>query len=250
MGKEPSAGVRVSGFDNDYYQPQKAVVVAPSRSGGTWLCHCLDSHYQIGCERDEPLSPRRSFAKLNAYHGEIMNALWDRGGYRVTMFKVTYRQLGDTGPEILQHNKVKVVHLYRRNGLRVLVSSLVNTAAVNGEIDYPLHSFEATEAQRVTVNAGALVTEIERYLDNIELVTRQLAGLLVKELHYEQLIGRDGGMRLDRQYELCKFFDIIPMPMRSDMVRLNPEPLNELIANYGDVEAVLKPTKYRWMLDG
>ena len=71
---------------SDYYQPTPFAIVAASRSGGTFLTHCLDSHPQVSCERDSPLDEAGPWLTwLDVSERAILRALWGRGGYRAAV---------------------------------------------------------------------------------------------------------------------------------------------------------------------
>jgi LPS sulfotransferase NodH len=237
---------------SDYFEaPQPAIIIAQSRSGSTFLSHCLDSHYDIGCERDGPFGPHRYWQKLGASHRELARALWCRGGYRVSMFKVTARQVknGFITPEMLKEVRPKVINLHRENILKALVSATLSTAAYHGEIDHPLQTYETVPQREVALDCTMLVDEIEAYRAKLDKMRQLLAGLglEVLDLSYEQLTGGKEVEQLpiDITRTICEFLGVAVMPLYARLKKLNPAPI---ITNRDEIEATLKDTPYRWML--
>lgn len=229
-----------------YFNPMPAALVATNRSGSTLLLHCLDSHPQIGCERNEPLSPREPWARLKVKRHDLMRVLWRRGGYRVSMFKLTYRQLRWVGTEILQENEVRLIHLHRRNALRVIVSSVINTAVVRGEMEHPPHSFEPVrQVATVRLEPEEFVASCHSYLDKVRAMRRRLKGLGLPVLYltYSDLVGQEG--REVRQLPvrtvcwICDHLRVDRYPMYSQTRRINPRPLAEIVENWQEVRAAV-----------
>jgi hypothetical protein len=231
----------------DYFNPRPAVLVAASRSGSTFLLHCLDSHPQIGCERVEPLCPKRVWRTMGMDRHDLMRVFWQRPGYRVSMFKLSYRQFRWAKPPIFKEYKPLILHLYRGNVLRVVVSSIINTAAVAGELAYPIHSFEeATKPTRLKLDPADFLARCRKYTGNVEKMIAELSALELPVLHltYEDLIGYAGGLMttLDRMatFRICDFLQVRVTQMISETKRVNPWPLAEIVKNWGEVEAAIR----------
>lgn len=229
-----------------YFNPLPAALVSTNRSGSTLLLHCLDSHPQIGCERNEPLSPREPWARLKVKRHDLMRVLWRRGGYRVSMFKLTYRQLRWVGTEILQENEVRLLHLHRRNALRVIVSSIINTAVVRGEMEHPPHSFEPVLAvATVHLEPEAFVTSCHNYLDKVRAMRRLLKGLGLPVLYlkYADLVGEEGRevsqLPAETAARICQHLGVDQAPLFSQTRRINPRPLAEIVENWEEVRGAV-----------
>jgi hypothetical protein len=228
--------------------PQPAILIAQSRSGSVFLSHCLDSHYQIGCDRGEPFNHRFPWQRLGVPHRDLAAALWRRQGYRVTMFKVSYRQFknGFITPELLQEFRPKIIHLYRLNVLRAIISSALSTLTVDGKINHPLHTYEPVVQQEVELDCSTLLEEIEDYLAKVNRIRNVLAEFDVLELNYEQITkGSTGRLSKSITNNICKFLGVDKGVMGAELVRLNPNPT---ITNQVEVKDTLAETPYRWML--
>jgi hypothetical protein len=228
--------------------PQPAILIAPSRSGSVFLSHCLDSHYQIGCDRGEPFNHRFPWQRLGVPHRDLAAALWRRQGYRVTMFKVSYRQLknGFVTLDLLQEFQPKIIHLYRLNVLAAIISAHLTTLSVAGKIDHPMHTYEPVVQQEVELDCSTLPNDIETYLAKVNRIRNALAEFDVLELNYEQITkGSTGRLSKPIANNICKFLGVGKGSMSAELVRLNPNPT---ITNQAEVEATLAETPYRWML--
>jgi hypothetical protein len=232
-----------------YFDPaQPAILIAPSRSGSVFLSHCLDSHYQIGCERGEPFNPRFPWQKLGVPHRDLALALWRRRGYRVTMFKVSYRQFrnGFVTLDLLLEFRPKVIHLHRMNVLEAIISAQLTTLSVAGKTDHPMHTYEPVAQRELELNCSTLIDQIKAYRGKVELMRMVLAEFDVLELEYET-ITKGSTAQLPRSVAgmTCDFLDVDRRPMGAELARLNPNPI---ITNRAEVEETLAGTPYGWML--
>ncbi len=223
--------------------PDKAMVVAHVRSGGTFLCHALDSHPQIGCERGEPLHTHEQFMRATDCDVvKVMTVLHFRPGYHVTAFKATVKQFAYVPDEYLAKNDVAMIFLHRENMLRVHVSSeMIGT--VN-----PAHSFENDgHSRQVVIDTNNLPEIWRQYIQNIDAARQRCKkARRYLELTYEQIThGQENGYL--NQYVsdlLCDFLAVERRRLYSETKKRTPQPLKELIANYDQVEAVLYETEY------
>jgi len=247
---------------NSYYSPRPAILIATSRSGSTFLLHCLDSHPQIGCERSEPLDHITGpWRHLGVEPIELMKALWNRPGYRVAMFKLSYKQSTKfIKLNVLQEMNVPIIHLHRRNPLRTLVSSVINTAAVAGELNHPTHSFEEVKPITVRLDPQTVIPECRKHFGKVRMMRKYLSkfGLPLLKLAYEDLPAHkdiDGNLTTflaaDIQIEICDFLEVkSSYPMFSLTRRINPKALPDIIENWEEVKAVLESSEFEMFLSG
>ena len=224
----------------DYYQPRPAVVVATNRSGSTFLLNCLDSHPQIGCERGEPLDPRGVWQEMlpEVNRERLMRLLWRRPGYRVAMFKLSYKHVRWVGTEILQRERPRIIHLHRSNVLRMGVSAVINTAAMRGELQHATHTFEAVPPVKVRVEVDRFIKGCRTYLNKVRGMRKQLKrlGLPLLILTYEELVGYEGNETDEiisgTADTICQFLEVDSLPLISYTRRVNPQPLYEIVENW------------------
>ena len=234
-------------MDNqNYYKPKPAVLISTSRSGSTFLLNALDSHYQIGCERSEPLNHKTGpWRDVEIDRHQLMNALWSRPGYRVSMFKLSYRQAGWVGLKTIKKRRALIIHLHRENVVRVIASSMINTMAVAGKLNHPTHSFTTPKPVKVAVDVAKFMNECRKYQGKVAGMVRDLDALdmPVKYLTYEDLIGYEGNeveeVQTKTANSICDFLEVNRFPLFSETKRINPQPLGEIVENWRELRAAL-----------
>lgn len=248
------AGRRKKG--DGYFSPQPALLIATNRSGSTFLLHCLDSHPLIGCERSEPLAPEAVWAALGVGRQELMLAMWSRPGYRVAMFKLSYRQLSWVGHDLIQDIQPKLLHLHRANPLRVIVSSIINTEVAAGRLDHPIHTWSPVSPVTLTLFPDDFIARCRRYLGKVTQMCHDLdaLGLPVLYLTYEDLVGVEGAearqLPPPTAQRICQFLEVDYHPLTAYTRRVNRAPLAEIVENWGQVAAAVGETELAKFLEG
>lgn len=168
-----------------------------------------------------------------------------------------------------EHGFSRHLLLHRRNGLRRIVSHLL--AQVTGAYVLPAHQSckpdvgslaEQGLAKQVHVDCQLIREGFEahsllEWLDIYDQAYHQIQDALgdwdtvvsgsgVCSLSYED----DVEASPFRAYEkICAFLDVPAESPVLKLRRINPEPLPVLIRNYREVEVLLQPTRFSWMLD-
>lgn len=227
-------------------KPTPAILIAHSRSGSHFLASCLDSHNQICCERGGPFNPRNAWLNTGITPYALASALWQREGCRVSMFRITQRQFknGYVTLDTMREFKPRVLYLYRENILKSIISAQLSTAAVKGDIEHPLHTYEPVEQRRVTLDCNGLIAKIDDYVARTEKTKELLGEFPLLNLTYEQ-IAEDGKMPVGVAHKICDFLGVRHAAMYSELVKLNTAPV---ITNLSKVESTLAGTEYEWML--
>lgn len=240
----------------DYYHPRKAIIIAGSRVGSMMLCNALDSHPQISCERAEPLNPTTSiYLREGLTIEQTIRIVLSRPGFQWDMCKVSYRQLAKmVSLETLKGWGVeKIIHLWRENVLRVVVSAALNTSAWKGERDHPTHAWATPEISRIELDPANVLSEARRYILNVRAMQAQLAvcGLPVLELMYERIVPSPHDIgQLDIGIRgLREFLEIEYAPFLTLTKPINPYPLSEIVTNWPVVKAALVGTEFERFCD-
>ena len=243
------------------------VVLSTQRSGSTWVVDMLTSNPRVvayselfmhggegkpkwGQEQDLPYwqtysRDKRRLAKpywLWHYLGE---AYRERPGIDAVGFKLMYSQLTRISRPLMPAlwlKRVRIIHLIRRNALDVVLSKEAG-AARQGR----LHAREGEQVERVRVRL-----ETDELMRRMTLHEREVAGARVRfkrvglpyrEVVYEDLAADESGFA-----ELFEFLEVEPAPVSSSLQKLNPSAHEELIENYGEVQAALADTEYDELL--
>jgi hypothetical protein len=57
------------------------------------------------------------------------------------------------------------------------------------------------------------------------------------------------GLRADVARDVCRFLGISEQPMQSKLVKMNPERLQDMVANYDELASAIAKTEFAAMLD-
>ena len=228
---------------------RKYLIVFTQRSGSTFLAHCLDSHVNIGCDRGEPVNPLHPLSRLFPYATptEKVMAILNRQGYQVNIARVNYRHIKNVEPSYIR-SLDGVIHLTRENVLRNIVSAYISTMGrkVN-------HAYHEQPAQKFNFQAETVKIECERYVDNVAKMIEYLVALNSNILHltYEQITGNKETVLLESEAtdKIVKFLGVMRMALCTDLMRTNPQPLKEIIRNYGEICQILKDTPFEKYLE-
>lgn len=223
----------------------RAILLATNRSGSTFLNHALDSHPDIGWERGEPLTETRA---SHDPAGQV-DALLSRAGYQVTGCKVSYRYLRDVlgFPALFDLGITRIIHLYRADAVRTTLSATINTMARDGAIDRPYHTTEALPAARITVDPDHFVSECLRYIGNVRSMKQALMEIAIPqcEITYADIVGGEDQsasvVTLAASTRLCDFLGVERDILTARLRRVNPQPIEDIVQNWGALRDVLKP---------
>lgn len=241
----------------EYYSPMPATLISTNRSGSTFLLNCLDSHPQIGCERAEPLNPHGVWQKTltGVPRQALMRVLWRRPGYRVSMFKMSYKQMRWLGTDLFEEEGVTLIHLNRENVLRMGVSAVINTAAVRGQLVHPTHTFAPGAAARIKIEVRTFIEKSLLHIEKVRVMKQRLRalGLPLLFLTYEDLVGLEGqeveALMPQTGEAICRHLGVEAMPLVSYTRRVNPQPLSEIVENWAELAAALGGTALERFLE-
>lgn len=253
----------------------KFLIITQPRSGAAWFMSCLNSHPQIYCPRlptlfttynlspikwfhphflsvDKPISPyykyRSSSLKRQIAHRFNRNKLIydflsdlyaEHHNVRAVGFKVNYSQIKKYRVTIswVKQNDIKIIHLVRNNPLKKLVShKIAHTRNL-------LHSTQPVEPIKVRIDPKILKKHLrkrQRSFDKQKLFIETL-DVPFLEVSYESLVAdHDTETR-----KVLKFLGIDKfMPLTSELVKVNPDSLEDIIENYSEVKQTLINTEF------
>lgn len=230
---------------------KNALIVAHQRSGGTLLCHFLSNHPQIFCPRDEPLNERSLYkTTFKAPGTKIAEAIWKTPGYPLTMFKVTYQQF----VRDLLSSKVRVIHLYRQNVLRTIVSRLITREYRAGTFpNHRSHTVGLMEPVKLKVDVGYVIDACNKLQVSQERMKEALKDVQFFELTYEGMTGYHVEVnRLSPALtcRLCEFLRVKRAPLACELRRVNRYPLSQVIDNWEKLKGRMAGTVFVQYLEG
>lgn len=250
-------------------RPTPFVLVSTRRSGSTWTADMLGSHPDVTCYGDifsvtgssgEPplrtnlpwffdtLGRSRRFAWARGIKGwRYANRVFQgEGAERAVGCKMGYGQFRVV-PWLAVYvavKRVRIVHLVRRNKLDHILS--IDSARARGR--YHAYVGEKAESPQTRLDAGTLVKRLDREEYRVRRQRRILAWLRVPvlEVGYEELLQQP-----QRYAEVLSFLgvDASASDLRSRLQKWNRKSFRESIANYDEVRAALRGTKYLELLE-
>ncbi len=242
------------------------VVVGTQRSGTTLLRTALDSHPHILCE-GELFQMRRLFqktlrksykkpgyhwwldGKMNSWLGHIMRR--EATVHQYLQWFISHHESPAIGFKLMwgqtkrfpgtltfiEKNGFSLIHVRRRNVFRILVSRFV--ARTQGL--YHSTQEATTSTSPIILPTRNLLTELDQITkENAEWTSygKRLPYLLVD---YEDYV-------TDKQKESRRMLEFLgvstDIPIQSPLVKVTPNELHKVIANFDEVKKLLSGTKY------
>jgi hypothetical protein len=243
----------------------KAIIITSQRTGSTFLRHCLNSHPEVTCDGEiliggqirppHILKNRRLPAKIYRYIKagawnpvKIMEDFLARNDSQVVAFKAMYNHL--TNPKMREflkrHTNIRIIHLRRDNVLKQYVSKML--LGKKREKGWQPHSTEKLAPVSTQISPAAAINHMNKAHEQFEQFERLILQHPRLELVYEDMI--DGGCLSNQAMKaVCSLLDLEPRPMCCDYVKVNPNKLELMIDNYGELVTALRGTKFERFLD-
>lgn len=225
---------------NSYYEPNRFLIVASIRSGGTLLSHALDSHTGIYCHRGEPVHGKNPIRNIASNPIEALDAVLSFHGYHATVAKITWQQYDILKEELKGLNLTGIIFLYRENPLRVFISEQVRL--IDSKNNQLAHTFDKRPIVKVTVDIDETLEFIKDYelrRDRIQQETFQDYDKHFS-VSYEQLTDR-AFRQIPRMLGmlLCDFLGVGYQLLQYNLARRNPYPLSEIITNWQELQVTI-----------
>ncbi|MBT9383265.1 Stf0 sulfotransferase family protein [Pseudooceanicola sp. CBS1P-1] len=148
----------------------------------------------------------------------------------------------------MQESGAGIVHIRRRNKLRVHVSEQISIAT--GKWSAERAEQMITDKPRLHLDiavALAAIDRLERQDARVQTLLATVPGVV--RLDYEDMFTEAG----DFTPEVCAIGERLlggsAVEARPANLRMNPEPLEALVDNHGDLVAALVGTRHAWMLE-
>jgi LPS sulfotransferase NodH len=197
----------------------------------------------VACRANAVLRPRRSTRAFLAelYGTPAVEAI----GYKLMLNQCEARPY--LWLQTISHG-VSVIHMTRRNVLKTLVSR--QAAATSGVYHVsdtlPVKSaVKDWSASLVTLDPDSLIAALDRIAAEQQGWKEIIGGARCFDLYYEDYVADLDGWN----GRILDFIGASRGCLRSDLRKVNPDSLRSLVANYGEVEAVLRGTRYASCLD-
>jgi LPS sulfotransferase NodH len=242
----------------------KFIVLTTQRSGATFFIKCLASHPQIACRHQTIFTQDNKFKFFSFdrpssfYYKYRSSSLGRRLGHwfrrkrliyecvddylhtlpnqaKAIGFKLSYNHV-EKYPAIaswVREHDVRIIHLVRNNLLKTLLS--LEAAKKRGLH----HSTQKVELVKVHLHPRKLKRKLKIRARLIEKYRTMFTEKPYLEVSYESF-----GADLDAEtHRVLQFLDIDEyMSVETDLVKLNPDSLEDIIENYDEVAQALKGT--------
>lgn len=239
---------------------QKFIIISTQRSGSSLLVTTLASHPEIECFREifleENVKPdsytsfsrasilrklQHWFCRRRLVEGYLAQFLGKVEGCEAVGFKFMYSQ-DKLLPQVIdwvEREEIKVIHLIRANVLKKRISRLVS------RFRNFAHSTEPVEVCRISVEPKRLKQKLDSMSDQVDQYRSRLSHFDHIEVTYEDLVANQ-----DR--EIMRVLEFLGIGMltslSTNLVKVNPNDLSEVIENYDEVVQALRRTKYEQFL--
>ena len=250
----------------------KFILLAARRSGTTLLIDCLNSHPEVNCVkrafgiekkiknptpdnhaggfflyRMKNLSNRmRYYTSRYALVNDFLqdDVFSSRAAFPATGFRLIY-EMSEKYPQIAQwakQNDARVLHLIRGNLLKTYISTV--TAAIH-KMRHPREGAEIRTV-KIHIDPQELLTELNKRVALVEGQRQLFSSCRCHEVFYEDFVAD----RAKESVKILRFLDVdAGRELTTDLLKINPESLSDLVENYEEICAVLKGTPHEKYLD-
>ena len=237
----------------------KFIILTTQRTGSTLLWRFLNLHPQIDGHGEIFLKIMKKEDSFNKYVNnvrfgkfkalffykklveEFLNHLQVSADPETQAmgFKLMYNQLNPKLKNFLLENNYKIVHLIRRNYLKIVIS---RETAQKREF---YHAKEGDEIERVKINLdiNVLYQNLDEISIEVEKNRNEFSNFNYHEVYYEDFVE-------DRDSETLKILQFLSVSDQGlsnkdfPLKKINTDNLDEIINNFSDVESSLKESKY------
>ncbi len=236
---------------------RKFIILTTMRSGSTLLWRYLDGHPNIAAHGEMFLNSlkrgdsyatfRKTSLKTRVLHHTSRKKMVDQyltrlfqvdEGIKAAGFKLMYPQIFNELEEWINLNEVHVIHLIRKNVLKIILSR--ETARIR-----KLTHTTTTEnivPVKVRIKPARLVKTMGRILDEVEFHRKRFSKKPRIEVAYEAFMtDKEAVTRRISEFLDVPYFDNMPMP---PLKKINPDSIRELMSNYEEVRQSLTGTPF------
>jgi len=190
-----------------------------------------------------PFGRTRDLVMRRAMVRAHLDQLYSKPGFKALGFKLMHSQ-SDAFPQVLEYlhdHNVSIIHIVRRNVLKTLISRTVKTARGAS------HTKTAVKTTQVELREDRLLKHLGRFERENEAWEIETRGLPYVKVNYEDFVVNKSA-ELNRMLE---FLEVEKVPdLQSDLVKISPDDIRQIVTNYDAVAAILKGTRFEWCLNG
>lgn len=220
---------------------KRFVLFAQGRTGSDLLCSLINSHQEIFC--DEEILNQNVLFPLAFVKGNCVRSKKDVYGFKLKIYHLTGAQQIDNVKEFLWQlydQGWKIIYLFRRNIFRQVISGFVARERKSYHYrvgDKPLN------LEKIYIDCDELFREMRGRLTLLEKEKEVLKNLPHLTVNYEDhLLSAEMHQKtLDR---IFSYLDVSSVSVKTDLLKITPDRLYDLIKNYKEVTQIIKNTEY------
>lgn len=149
--------------------------------------------------------------------------------------------------DYMREKNAHVVHIVRLNKLRVYVSE--ELAKLTGRWSVGKKEHLLSDKPKLTLNVAHTIATIERLMDQDDRVTKMLSTVPTAiRLYYHEMFTPSGEFSDQVENIVAQVMELEKIDTRPGNLKMNPEPLSDLVENYDEIAAALVNTPKEWML--
>lgn len=148
----------------------------------------------------------------------------------------------------MRSSMAEVVHIIRRNKLRVFVSEAISQATGRWSAEKVEHFVSGKK--KIFLDMDQVLSSVNRLIEQ----DRRVCALLEKipnlsRLYYDEMFDPMGLFSKSAQSVAVKVLDVVQVDPTPGNLRMNPESLFDLVTNYDELVQVFRASPHAWMLD-
>lgn len=225
----------------------KFIIVSHARSGSNLLLNSLNSHPNIIAEHEIFAAHNRQIGEN--FHPILNNLFGERPETaKAVGCKIFYYHLNrDEWQQISQIPGLKVIHLKRKNRLKMIVSMKVAFKTSQWGITDESERIDATQKQ-VYLDYDFLCNKFEDIESSEKTTEKLFKPAQIANVCYQDLVNQ-------HENTLSSLFDFLDLPAfavsteKIEHKKQNPEPLSQLIQNYDELKAKFANTPWASYFD-
>jgi hypothetical protein len=224
--------------------PVQFVIITVGRTGSELLVSLLDSHPGIVCDSEIlaesppfPASYVRAKTALARFHGAEV--------YGWKLLTGQFRNIGTVGfgdsrkfVHRLYRDGFQIIHVERRDHLQQAMSWY--RAQQNG---YHQNQGAAVSFAPDTIDPTTLLWATFANDEASEFLKGILAPLPHLHLVYEDDL-QDETRHQATADRICRFLDVAPAPVRSDLLKVTPQETRDMVTNWDEISALFRQSRY------
>lgn len=146
----------------------------------------------------------------------------------------------------IQREGAKVVHIVRRNKLRVYISEELSKKTGLWSVEKKEQFIADKPRLHIDVNAAIRFISEQEHQD--QKVCDLFLGHAEKTVYYDEMFNAEGLFTESVRLLASSLLGVEEIDVRPGNLKMNPEKIQHLVSNYEELEKQLIETKYSWML--